>query len=325
MASAAAPEVGSRWDRLYQSARRWIVPGLGAGAVVAGAAVGLARPGGVDTYASIALAGGGAGSLLGWALRHHPSVARVEEDSEAPMRVLTERDVCPRCASSWESLFENPLPPPPPPSPSFHGTTVWGPVFSSFAHPGDELWEQWAPLDRGALPAALVGPVPETAYPEAPPNGPDPFGFRNAEVLFAGAAPPGPAGPDYNPLDFGGEAAGLGGLAGLSTSPTGIHWEMLNPTPPHLRPPAVSAPAVLGIPSSPPAIQAPPSARTAGSRLAPHPVCATCDRSLPDTRGWDPCTKCHRPVCASCLLESLWNHGQGYCQGCSQHHGLTCT
>jgi|GEM_PF-3336168 len=53
----------------------------------------------------------------------------------------------------------------------------------------------------------------------------------------------------------------------------------------------------------------PPSTRADGTI-----ECATCGRILPGREAWRRCRTCSRPLCASCLTDSIRSHGTGYCR-----------
>jgi len=214
-----------------------------------------------------------------------------------------------------------------------------GAVPAHVAKPGDELWRHWA-TPKTSLGAALVGPVPETAYSPSRSGAVAPFAARDRDVVFPSDLPRVPNG------------------VGTPSRTADIA----------LRPFAPSAPAKAGATESP-SNRAPPPFREVGSYFGgsvgllplldsldyessemtelpssaePHlelndrakdwldrascsptrrtlaRFCSGCSRRLDDFREWVHCRQCREPVCQECLSESFSTNGRGLCNDCRE-------
>ena len=199
--------------------------------------------------------------------------------------------------------------PPPPPSATPASRAAAPPP----AGPGDRLWEAWIPAE-GELPVELVGPIPSTAWVPPSEGAVDPFAEKapSTFVLEGPAsalwrAPPieDVPGPDADSL------VSTVGWAAAEFPPGSIAQEALTATPPHLRAPRVAAAPSREAPKSGAAVNPP----------EPGP-CASCEK-VPVVPAWSrPCPECNRPLCASCVIDALLDHGKGYCTACAPAAGL---
>jgi len=250
-----------------------------------------------------------------------------------------EGDPCRHCAGTGLRSPTGPDRPEPP----FHPTGSRA-LVTSWTSAGDQIWSTWLRTDTGHLPVELVGPVPATAYmpprpgqfvpfPEKEPTlvlparTVDPAPLRDAtpgtlmpfpeeelDRLFPPDLPESDPAPESiaSSFDVPGDA-GFGSPFGippaLGSPAFDVHFEAITPIPPHLRR------------TAPPAASPAPAPRSMGPRRSsagPKSECTSCDRELVDLRSWGPCPECLRPVCNHCLLESLWEHGRGYCVPCAE-------
>jgi hypothetical protein len=214
-----------------------------------------------------------------------------------------------------------------------HATPVPPPSALTATTPGDFLWTSWLP-PAGKLPVELIGPVAETAY--VPPKPGAPVLYEEGEPIdIADLIPilgpePEPTPPlasvpdlapaatvspsaDYNDYDL---PTGMPGWKEMGFSVGGslldpMLEEALNPTPPHLRPPA---PLLTLPPPEPPLRPWEVDARSL--------QCADCRDPVPDPANWRRCLDCHRALCADCMVSALVVRERAWCSHCAERRGL---
>ena len=341
-----SPSIPTHRAHWAEAAHRLGLPAAGGAVVGVGAALAAGVRGPLGNLAAAALMAAGAAALGASAVAHWAQ-RRSEPESGGVLPggsgARTPADGALEGIRTAAREFD-----PFPPAPelyfaSQHGAA--GPIFSVSTSPGDQLWSSWKRADADHLLAPLVGPVPETVFLSPKPGETDPFADRapafsvDPELRLRARPPSGPLpGPGpypeevldrwFPPGDSDRPPASVveaipddprselvedpysvfGAPPEPGSSYFEVHFEAVNPTPPHLRAPSGDRTGTRSLPAGR------PRSRTASFGAS---VCTSCGREVPDLRSWGPCPECLRPVCSHCLLQALWTHGQGICSDCA--------
>jgi hypothetical protein len=303
-------EPPSRWDRWTHFSHRYVLPVAAGTAVTFGAAL-LAdyQPAVLDVLPAVLIAVGGVALATSFgflvsrrrvALRHLPT-APGEKARDQPLRSPFSRagpvDLPPvdRLGTPWPIAFAK-------------TDTSRGSLASS--SPGEQLWHEWLSTQAEGLGAEIVGPVPATAYSERSARAPDPFPYRDEDLLFLeqlAEAAEGDEAPGAMAL-AGRDGWATGSLAAPDISRGIVEVEAMTAVPPYLR----SARAPERRPS--PAVEMAPAI---APRSRASESCSTCLVTLEGSR-WHPCPGCFQPICPDCVVDSLASYGATGCAGCVQ-------
>jgi hypothetical protein len=290
---------------------RVVLPVAGVVTVELGVALGLGVHSPWQTYAPELLVGVGAGALASGVgallVRHYHRARAARRAGAAPELVypgpspVIDDDLSPsRANARWLRSVES-------------GVRS-AEVESTRALPTDPeefLWESGAG-PKGHLPAELVGPVLETAFPPDVPGAPtlreEGEPARLGEVTGGGsstALPPTAAlsrGPSAHATVAAWASSPSSDSAGpaMPSPPVGsVHHEAVNPIPPHLR-----------------------RAAGAGSGPAPRVRCANCRSPVADAASWRLCPDCRRPLCPECVVSAFVEFQRGWCSRCAPAEGM---
>jgi hypothetical protein len=308
----AALPTSSHWDRWTHLSHRYVMPVAAGTAVTFGAALLADYPPAVLAYLPALLLAVGlvalSTSFAFLAARRrtetgHVAAAPGERVRAGPVRPPFVRDVPkdPRPTDAIGSVWPT----------SFARTDPWSGSLTA-SSVGDRLWREWLPVEGEPLGAEIIGPVPETLYSPRGAGAPDPFPYREEDLLFIeklAEASEGDDGPSAFGLN-GGEGWSTGSFSMPDLSRNVVEVEALNAVPPHLRATVGPRPRSVGPVSR--------GAPVAGAPRNANDSCSTCLVTLDRASRWEPCPGCFQPICPDCVIDSLASYGATGCAGCVQ-------
>jgi len=313
-----APE----WETVAHHTHLYVLPAAGAASLVLGGLSISGIGGELPRILPLALIVAGASSLVG-SLASYMCVPRAEKTESSSARTPVPTSPGESSPAPQTPVARKPARSRPELRPL---SGVGRASLAELARIEDELWKRWASPQRVSLGAALVEPVPETAYSPSRAGALAPYSDRDRDIVVLsgslGAARAAPSTPPSRaaPAPPSRESPTTGGFAGFA-SPlvSGRSGELFDMD-------SLDHPAYLeSINPILPRLSARDSERGKGrredcpanSRATPRSgICSECSRRLLDFRAWVQCRVCRKPLCRECLEDSFTTEDAGSCSDC---------